>query len=93
MTSPTLPEELSREIAKLLPSELIEKTVAAVLERALQSLKYDNGVVDKIVTEAVVQRTRELLQTRYKTDVDKQANFVTARVVGELPRLLFDRGR
>ena len=93
MTSPTLPEELSREIAKLLPSELIEKTVAAVLERALQSLKYDNGVVDKIVTEAVVQRTRELLQTRYKTDVDKQANILTARVVGELPRLQFDRGR
>jgi hypothetical protein len=87
----TLPEELSREIAKLLPSELIEKTIAAVLEKALQSLKYDSREVEKLVTEAVVSRTRELLLTQYQVEVDRQANILAARVVGELPRLTFDR--
>ena len=90
MTSP-VEQELSREIAKLLPSELIEKTVAAVLERALQSLSFESRMLEGIVKEAVVERARELLRTKYAVDLDKQADLLAARVVGELPRLTFER--
>jgi hypothetical protein len=93
MNNRELVDAIALELAKVLPSELLQRTVATVLEQSLQSLCFGSHEITKLVTEAVTLRAKELLQTKYKVDVDRQAEILAARVVGELPRLQLEGRR
>ena len=75
---------LSKAIAAELPEAIIEGLVGHAIKSTLHSLQYQTSDIQKLVSDVIVARAKELLKTKYAAEVDKQADVLAARMVGEM---------
>ena len=75
---------LAKAIAAELPEAVIEGIVSEAISATLQQFRYSGDDVQSVVRETIVTRARELLRTKYAAEVDKQADLLAARMVGEM---------
>jgi hypothetical protein len=78
---------LAEEVAKVLPQDLILGVIGAVVERAIDTCTWGQNPIEALVKDAVVERARELLRTKYKEQLDKQAEGLALKMVGEVMRM------
>ncbi len=79
---------LALAIAEKLPQEIIIGLVSSAIDGAIRSMAYGpDQTVNKLLHEAVVNRAKELLKTKYADRVEKEAELLAARVATELPNL------
>lgn len=75
---------LAKAIAAELPDAVLESIVSETISSMLHSFRVSGTDVQKIVQDMIVERARELLRTKYAAEVDKQADLLAARMVGEM---------
>jgi hypothetical protein len=75
---------LAKAIAAELPEAVIESIVSEAIGATLQGFRFSGADVQRVVQDTIVERARELLKTKYATEVDKQADVLAARMVGEM---------
>jgi hypothetical protein len=87
-------KELAQAIAALLPTEVVVRAVGVAIERGFSDLTAGwagaTGITE-LCREAVKERTRELLRTKYKDQVNEKAELLAAQVVGEMVQYRLNR--
>jgi allophanate hydrolase subunit 1 len=75
---------LAKAIAAELPEAVIESIVSEAINSMLIHFRYSEADIQKVVQDTIVEHARALLKTKYATEVDKQADVLAARMVGEM---------
>jgi hypothetical protein len=75
---------LAKAIAAELPDAVLESIVSEAISSMLNSFRYSQSDIQKVVQDTIVEHARELLRTKYAAEVGKQADLLAARMVGEM---------
>lgn len=73
---------IAEKIATELPKQFIAECVEQGIREAITEFRIDSYTVKGFLEEAVKERAKELLKTKYAAEVDKLADLAATQVVG-----------
>lgn len=80
-------QKMIHEVAEHLPKEFVNRMMVALIDHAIGSVSWESREIVDLLKTAVIERSRELLKTKYKEEIEKKAELLAAHTVGLLPQL------
>jgi len=72
---------VSREIAKILPAAFIQQAIVKSIEAHITDFRVQDWTVEAALKEVVMEKTKELLRTRFATQIEEMAEKLAQKAI------------